>query len=118
LVSGLTLLLVLTLGPPRPTQSYSCLPNTVSLQAATSVDRRGDRPKITTVADTLKRLHAKCVDGRLVDRTGKEVRFYHSHCFGAPTNYALETMKREREELEALRKKYLVIQTSQVEPCA
>jgi hypothetical protein len=72
---------------------------------------RSEHPRLVTVtvAETLKKAKARCVDGRLVDRKKIEIRFYRTHCFGAPTTYAMETMQREQSELATLRKHYTVI---------
>ncbi len=50
------------------------------------------------------------LESKLVDAKGKEIRFYRVQCFGAPTAYAMETTRRQRVELEALRKRYTVVE--------
>lgn len=105
---------------PQP-QRYPCLPD--SLTPSSVVIRRwvrGHHPPMVavTVKDTLAKLRARCSQGRLLDAGGRELRFYHADCFGAPTPYALETARRQRRELDSLRKTYTVIVTSYQEQCA
>lgn len=93
-------------------QRFPCLPPDLKPTDIVSAERVGDPPKIlkVTVEEKLIQLYARCKRGKLLDGKGKEIRFYRVHCFGAPTAYALETMRREHDELEALRKKYTVIE--------
>ena len=93
-------------------QRFTCLPSGLKPADIVSAERVGDPPKIITVTveEKLIQLGARCDSGRLLDGKGKEIRFYRAQCFGAPTAYALETMRREHEELEALRKEYTVIE--------
>ena len=96
---------------PRPApQRGSCLP--VGVKAADIVSAERPKGKLVTVnvEQKLKQVRARCVNGKLVDPGDREIRFYRIHsCFGAPTPYALETMRRERIELDSLRKRYTVI---------
>ncbi|MDP9202022.1 MAG: amidohydrolase family protein [Gemmatimonadota bacterium] len=107
---------------PVVEQAFSCLPSNVKPADVVWAElSRGAPPKLITVTveDTLKQLRARCARGTLVDPDGKEVRFYPVHCFGSPTPYAIETLRRERADLEALRKRYRVIEMSAIpQPCA
>jgi imidazolonepropionase-like amidohydrolase len=107
---------------PLLEKGFSCLPSNVKPADVVSAEQtRGDRPELVTITvqDTLKQLRARCVRGTLVDRNGQEIRFYLVHCFGAPTPYAIETMRREQADLEALRQRYRVIEMSGGRPiCA
>jgi hypothetical protein len=91
---------------------FPCLPPNIKPADIVSAERVGSPPKIikVTVKEKLIELNAQCKGGKLLDNKGREIRFYRSHCFGAPTAYAMETMRREKEELKALREKYTVIE--------
>lgn len=93
-------------------QRFPCLPPDLKPTDIVSAERVGDPPEILTVTveEKLIQLDARCKRGKLLDGKGKEIRFYRAHRFGAPTAYALEIMRREQDELEALRKKYTVIE--------
>ena len=93
-------------------QRFPCLPPTLKPTDIVSAERVGDPPEIlkVTVEEKLIQLKARCMNGQLLVAAGREIRFYRIHCFGAPTAYAIETMRREQDELEALRKKYTVIE--------
>lgn len=93
-------------------QRLPCLPPGLKPTDIVSAERVGHPPKLlrVTVEEKLIRLNARCEKGKLLDGKGKEVRFYRQHCFGAPTAYARETMRKEHDELEALGKKYTVIE--------
>jgi len=90
---------------------FPCLPGGLKPSDIVAAQRVGDAQKLrqTTVQDTLSRIKARCEDGKLVDRNQREIRFYRVECFGAPTNYAIETTRRQAEELEKLRERYTVI---------
>jgi len=112
MIVQLLLLLFVDYLPPVP-QGYSCLPGNVKPADIVSAERTGaPRPKLVTVTveQTMRQLRARCVRGKLVDGKGKEIRFYRMQCFGAPTEYAMETTRRQRVELEALRKRYTVVE--------
>ena len=124
---SIPLAIILALAAPDQLSArprYPCLPASLKPADIVSAEHmQGDRRRLVTVTvkDTLKQLRARCVKNKLVDRKGREVRFYQTHCFGAPTAYAIETTRRERAELEALRKMYTVIvMTSNPsgDPCA
>ena len=112
MIVQLLLLLFIDYLPPVP-QGYSCLPGNVKPADIVSAERTGGQdPKLVTISveQTLRQLRARCVRGKLVDAKGKEIRFYRVQCFGAPTAYAMETTRRQRVELEALRKRYTVVE--------
>lgn len=94
-------------------QGYPCLPPGLKPSDVVSAERtREDPPRSVTITveQRLKQLRARCLRRGLVDGKGREIQFYRVHCFGAPTAYALETMRRDRAHLEALRKRYSVIE--------
>jgi hypothetical protein len=64
-----------------------------------------------TVRQQLSKLKARCRRGKLVDRRGKEIRFYRlAGCWGNPPADYLEILEGQRRELEELKKKYTVIE--------
>ena len=87
----------------------ACLPPGLTATDIVSADRGSGRLVTVTVAQRLRQMRASCRAGALVDSTGREIRFYRLHCFGAPTTYALETMRRERVELDSLERRYAVV---------
>ena len=71
-----------------------------------------------TLEETLVKMGVRCKRGKLLDAKGKEIRFYTVQGFGAPTAYAMETMRRQRMEIEALKRQYTVIEIpSRDQPC-
>jgi len=63
------------------------------------------------VGQALKNMRARCLRGRLVDRGGRQIRFYFlKGCWGNPPADYLEILDRQRNELEALKKRYTVIE--------
>ena len=98
--------------PPPAQQKYPCLPSPHRPSDIVSAERVGDPPQVhkVTVEDKLAQLGARCNEGKLVDAEGKEIRFYRLHCFGAPTSFAMEALRQERAELDALKDKYTVIE--------
>ena len=96
--------------PKSPaSQDVACLPAGMQPAAIVSADRVGDRLVTVTVAQRLQQLRAFCLRDSLVDSAGRPIRFYRLHCFGAPTQYAMETMRRERAELDSLRRRFTVV---------
>ncbi len=64
-----------------------------------------------TVKDTLKKLGSRCVKGKLVDRKGREIRFYRLQgCWGNPPADYLEIQAQQAKELEELKKHYTVVE--------
>jgi hypothetical protein len=106
------LLLLLSVDPSTfDQQRHGCLPGNVKAYDIVSAERtRDDRFVTVTVEEKVKQMRGRCSKGRLVDRKGRRIRFYRLHCFGAPTAYALATMKQEREDLDALRKRFTVVE--------
>ena len=94
----------------------NCLPSGVKLTDVVSAEmtgssERGPVVKKVTVKQKLTDLKARCRNGKLVDDTGKEVRFYRAKgCWGNPPADYLEILDRQRRELEELKKQYTVIE--------
>jgi hypothetical protein len=100
-------------------QRYPCLPSGIKATDIVSAKMTGSGPKgaiveRVTVVQELRRLKARCQRGKLVDSTGKAIRFYRLSiapgCFGMqPPDYAQRLAKQEKE-IAALEKRYRVIQ--------
>jgi hypothetical protein len=88
---------------PTGAPSWDCLPSGV---ASSGVVSRG-----LTVADRLADLDARCDGPTLVDRHGREIRFYRlTGCWGNPPADAQEILDNQRRELDELRRRYTVIE--------
>lgn len=71
----------------------------------------GTQAQKITVKDTLKKLGSRCVKGKLVDRNGREIRFYRIQgCWGNPPADYLEILAEQTKEIEALKKRFTVIE--------
>jgi hypothetical protein len=96
-------------------QSYTCLndiksDDVVSVRLITT--KTGQQiTKKTIVAQTLKNLKARCVHGKLLDRGGRQIRFYRLQgCWGNPPANYQEILERQRKDLADLKKKYTVVE--------
>jgi hypothetical protein len=97
----------------------ACLPQSIKPETVVSTLRvssaKGEVVKAVTVKDTLAKLKARCKRGKLVDGTGREIRFVELiGCWGNPPADYEEQMKRQAEELDRLKKSYTVVEI----PCA
>lgn len=88
----------------------ACLPAGKKLTDIVSVGAGGANP--ITVEQTLNGLGATCTpDGKLVDRTGKEIRFYQlTGCWGNPPENYLDILKKQADEIAQLKLQYTVIE--------
>ena len=97
-------------------QTYPCLPSNVKEDSVVSTAQRASPTgqliiDKTTVSQSLKKLSAKCVHGKLVDGKRRPIVFYYLQgCWGNPPADYLEIMNRQREELSRLKSKNTVIQ--------
>lgn len=96
-------------------QKYNkCLPADVKEDMVIGWDNpvNSERPsKPITVKQELVKLKAKCVCDKLVDGRGKEIRFFQLQgCWGEPPPNYQAIMDKQRVELDALKKKYFVIE--------
>ena len=84
----------------------NCLPENRKL---TDIVSR-EQDKIITVADKLQQFQARCENEKIVDSSGKEIRFYElTGCWGnAPANYQ-EILAQQAAEIETLREQYTLI---------
>jgi len=88
----------------------ACLPPGTKLSDVVSVSPGG--ANMVTVEQTLGTLGAYCTpDNQLVDRSGKEIRFYRlTGCWGnAPENYQ-QILQTQTAEIALLKQKYTVIE--------
>ncbi len=95
---------------------FDRLPDSVKPSDEVKNDIRNDKGeivsfKITTVEEKLKELGAKYEKDKLVDRNGKEIRFYTPPVRGASQGFEEDQKQREKDEKELaeLQKKYTVI---------
>lgn len=108
--------LVGLLGICSMAQSYECLPSDVreddvvdfkTVSLPNGVERRDK----VTVKQTLKKIGARCVAGKLVDDKGKQIRFYFLQgCWGNPPADYQEILDRQSKEIERLKKNCTVIE--------
>jgi hypothetical protein len=90
-----------------------CLPEDTKLTdvVSASIVKPGARSKKINVEQTLIAIKAKCKKGKLVDASGKEIRFYRlTGCWGNPPADYQEILARQAEEIEKLKKQYTVIE--------
>ncbi len=110
------LLFMVICGLPCMAQTYRCLESGVKETDISDVriDTTKTGQPITikiTVRDSLKKLKARCVRGKLVDGKGKQIRFYFVHnCWGNPPENYLEILEKQRRDLENLQRQFTVIQ--------
>ena len=94
----------------------SCLPSGVKTTDVVSADlvgmgKEGPDVRKVTVKEKLTEMKARCRGGKLVDRAGKEIRFYRlKGCWGNPPADYLEILEKQRKDLEEMRKHYTVVE--------
>ncbi len=89
----------------------NCLPTEIKLTDIVSAQLVEKGVKKISVAEKLTEMKAHCEKGKLLDKNGKEIYFYHLvGCWGNPPPDYLEILAKQREELEELKKKYTVIE--------
>jgi hypothetical protein len=93
-------------GQSTPGQ-LTCLPKDVGTDDRVDSDIGGKRK--VTVADKLGEMNARCRKGKLVDRKGREIRFFHISCWGNPPPDYLEIQQQEKAKLVKLKRRYTVI---------
>ena len=97
-------------------QFQLCLPegmkstNVISVQAVRAANGGTDLKK-TTLNEKLIELKAHCKKGKLVDPSGREIRFYkRTGCWGnRPVDYE-EILERQEKEIAQLKKRYNVVE--------
>ena len=107
---------ILFLAIASQAQRYPCLPSDIKKDSvvsfATPISPNGHaNARQITVAQTLKKLKAKCSRGKLIDGRGKSIYFYHLQgCWGNPPADYLEILDRQKKEIKNLKKKFTVIE--------
>lgn len=101
---------------PEDTSEFENLPAGVTLTDEVREEIRDEsgrvvETKIITVGEKLKMLGARQDKDRLVDRKGREIKFYKPPVRGVSEGVEADRRqaRRDREELEKLREKYTVI---------
>jgi hypothetical protein len=95
-----------------------CLPPGITIETVVSTKDLGfDKGKMLRkvatiyVKETLEKLGGKCVSGKLVDKAGKEIKFYNLQgCWGNPPADYLEILETQTKEIADLKKKFTVIE--------
>ena len=113
---GPQIFLFLSLLVPAQNRFLACLPSDVKADEVVSIETvasksGGQEEKKITVKQKLIELKARCKNGKLVDRSGKEIRFYRlTGCWGNPPADYQEILERQSKEIESLKKQYTVIE--------
>jgi hypothetical protein len=102
--------------PAFGAEPYPCLPANIHSSDVVDVKFLADGKHEVTLGQKLHGMGARCRNGKLITKRGKEIKFFRREIFGAPTSYAMETSKRQAEELKELQKKYEVIVLSNRPP--
>jgi hypothetical protein len=116
----LTLILLTPVATCAKVEGFSaCIPEGVQLssevQLESSTSPSESKPKPKTLQVHLDELKARCQQGKLVDRRGKEIRIVQLiGCWGNPPDDYQEQLDRQQAELKRLREKYIVIEI----PCS
>ncbi len=97
----------------------ACLPTDIELEEVVSSPQLKSTTvtasKQVTIRETLSRLKAHCKKGKLIAGSGREIRFYRLvGCWGNPPEDYQERLARQNQELQRLKKKYMVVEI----PCA
>ena len=89
-----------------------CLPNGIKPDTIVNSERVvPKRGRAVTVKQLLIEIKARCRKGKLVDGSGLEIRFHRLiGCWGNPPADYQEMLERQNNELNSLKKKYLVIE--------
>jgi hypothetical protein len=69
----------------------------------------GSKTAKVTVGKKLSEMKARCSKGKLLDRKGREIRFFHISCWGNPPPDYLEIQQQEQAQLAKLKLRYPVI---------
>lgn len=98
-----------------PERFQECLPAGLRLSDVVSTTnvKPGSRlePKKITVGQKLIELKARCKNGKLMDGSDKEIRFYRLvGCWGNPPVDYQEILARQAAEIEKLKKRYIVVE--------
>lgn len=110
------LLFIALFGVSSMAQSYKCLGSGVDENSVsgfrTQTSKTGETYTVKiTVKHTLKSMRARCRQGKLVDRNGRQIRFYFlKGCWGSPPDDYSEILDQQQKKIERLKKRYTVIE--------
>jgi len=108
-------LLSMTFFSGKKPDRFTCLPDDIDRKAVIQEASPTKKNKPLTVEQKLTEIDAKCKKGKLVDRSGREIKLIHLlGCWGNPPADYLEQLENQRKEIERLKKNYTVIEI----PCA
>jgi hypothetical protein len=102
------------MSPPQSIQK--CLPADMKATEVIAIETKNSKAgdvvtKKITVKDQLNEIKARCQKGKLVDGSGREIRFYRlAGCWGNPPADYLEILERQQNEINELKKHYRVIE--------
>ena len=97
----------------KGTDSVPCLPNNVTND--TLISAGNSARELVTVRETLRQIGARCQEGKLVDKAGREVRFVRLiGCWGNPPADYQKQLAHQAEEVERLKMRYTILEI----PCA
>jgi hypothetical protein len=102
----------------KPVDYSKCLPPGITPETVVSTKDSGFDTvtmtrKVATidVKETLEKLGGRCVSEKLVDKAGKEIKFYNLQgCWGNPPADYLEILETQTKEIADLKKKFTVIE--------
>lgn len=93
----------------KATDSVPCLPNDVKND--TLISGGNSSREILTVRAALNRIGARCQDEKLVDKSGREIRFFRLiGCWGNPPVDYQERLSHQAREIERLKARYTVLE--------
>lgn len=108
--------------PEKPVEtaaaSYDkCLPEGFAADTVVSVSRAqtgaGNKVERETIKQRLDKMKAVCKDGKLLDESKKEIKFYQLQgCWGNPPQDYQEILDNQKKELDELKKKYAVVEVT------
>ena len=94
--------------------AFPCLPQDVALDAPVSGEEfkaEGETQKPATVQEALRRLGARCQEGKLFDQGGRQIYFVHLiGCWGNPPEDYQERLALQAQEIERLKQNYTVVE--------
>ena len=114
------IILLCSLSPAGGSDSiWPCLPKDVTVDTLVSSQdlesTKGKTQYPVTVRDALRGLEARCLKGTLLDKTGREIYFFHLiGCWGNPPEDYQERLTLQAQEIQRLKKTYTVLEI----PCA
>lgn len=118
--SLLAIIVLCSLSPAGGSESiWPCLPKDVTRDTLVSSPElesaKGKTQGPVAVGEALRRLEARCLKGKLIDKTGREIYFVHLlGCWGNPPENYQQLLTLQAQEIQRLKKKHTVLEI----PCA